>query len=57
MPGGLSGFLNTWGWLPFCKAVEEKLRQKNDRSSLPWSAFVPAVGHYRIVDQQIQRID
>lgn len=29
MPGGMEGFLRTWGWLPFSKALEQKLKEKN----------------------------
>ena len=30
MPGALDGFLRGWGWQQFAKAVEQKLRDKND---------------------------
>lgn len=29
MPNMLDGFLKTWGWLHFSKAIEAKLKQKN----------------------------
>lgn len=29
MPGGMQGFLRTWGWLLFSKALEQKLKEKN----------------------------
>lgn len=29
MPGGLEGFCRTWGWLPFTKAIESRLKEKN----------------------------
>jgi hypothetical protein len=29
MPGGIMGFLRTWGWLPFTKAIEQALKEKN----------------------------
>ena len=29
MPDMLDGFLKTWGWLHFSKAIEAKLKQKN----------------------------
>ena len=29
MPGGLEEFCRTWGWLPFTKAIEAKLKEKN----------------------------
>jgi hypothetical protein len=29
MPDMLDGFLKTWGWLHFSKALEAKLKEKN----------------------------
>jgi len=29
MPDMLDGFLKTWGWLHFSKAIEAKLKEKN----------------------------
>jgi len=29
MPNMLDGFLKTWGWLHFSKAIEAKLKEKN----------------------------
>lgn len=33
MPGGLSGYLRLWGWRTFARAIEERLRLRNDPDS------------------------
>ena len=34
LPDMLEGFLKTWGWLHFAKAIEAKSREKNTRAPL-----------------------
>ena len=48
MPGGYEGYLKSWGWLTFAKAIEERLRLKN----APEATLRPDI---RAVLEQAQR--
>lgn len=48
LPDMLDGFLKTWGWLHFAKAIEDICREKNERTAKAdleqWAAQVEASG-------------